>query len=40
MIEEAYETVDTFQAHDDAHMREELGDVLLQVLLNAQIAGR
>jgi tetrapyrrole methylase family protein/MazG family protein len=38
MIEEAYEAVDTFQAHDDAHMREELGDVLLQVLLHAQIA--
>ena len=30
--------MDAFQAHDDAHMREELGDVLLQVLLHAQIA--
>lgn len=38
MIEEAYEAVDTIHANDDAHMREELGDVLMQVLLHAQIA--
>ncbi|MGN0286295.1 MAG: nucleoside triphosphate pyrophosphohydrolase [Atopobiaceae bacterium] len=38
MIEEAYEAVDAIQAHDDVHLREELGDVLMQVLLHAQIA--
>lgn len=38
MIEEAYEAVDAIHAHDDAHLREELGDVLMQVLLHAQIA--
>jgi tetrapyrrole methylase family protein/MazG family protein len=38
MIEEAYEAVDTIEAGDTAHMREELGDVLLQVVLQSQIA--
>ena len=38
MIEEAYEAVDAAMAHDAEHLREELGDVLEQVLLNAQIA--
>ena len=38
MIEEAYEAVDAIEAHDPAHLREELGDVLMQVLLHAQIA--
>lgn len=38
MIEEAYEAVDAIQDHDNEHMREELGDVLMQVLLHAQIA--
>lgn len=38
MIEEAYEAVDTIQADDPAHMCEEFGDVLEQVLLHAQIA--
>ncbi len=38
MIEEAYEAVDAIEANDIAHMREELGDVLLQVLLHSQIA--
>lgn len=38
MIEEAYEAVDAIIQHDDAHLREELGDVLMQVLLHAQIA--
>lgn len=38
MIEEAYEAVDAIVAHDDTHLREELGDVLMQVLLHAQIA--
>ena len=38
MIEEAYEAVDAIQAGDTAHLREELGDVLLQVVLQSQIA--
>ena len=38
MIEEAYEAVDAIEAGDVAHMREELGDVLLQVVLLSQIA--
>ena len=38
MIEEAYEAVDAIQADDVAHLREELGDVLLQVVLHSQIA--
>ena len=38
MVEEAYEAVEAIAAGDVAHMREELGDVLEQVLLHAQIA--
>ena len=38
MVEEAYEAVDAIDARDDAHLCEELGDVLEQVLLHAQIA--
>jgi tetrapyrrole methylase family protein/MazG family protein len=38
MIEEAYEAVDTIEHNDTAGMREELGDVLLQVVLQSQIA--
>lgn len=38
MIEEAYEAVDCIEAGDVAHLREELGDVLMQVVLHAQIA--
>lgn len=38
MIEEAYEAVDCIEASDMAHLREELGDVLMQVVLHAQIA--
>ncbi|MBS5501294.1 MAG: nucleoside triphosphate pyrophosphohydrolase [Collinsella stercoris] len=38
MIEEAYEAVDCIEADDAAHLREELGDVLMQVVLHAQIA--
>ena len=37
MIEEAYEAVDAIQAGDIAHLRDELGDVLLQVVFHAQI---
>ena len=38
MIEEAYEAVDAIQADNVDHLREELGDVLLQVVLQSQIA--
>lgn len=41
LIEEAYECVEaieTFEEGDDANLIEELGDVLLQVILHAQIA--
>lgn len=38
MLEEAYEAVDAIDDNDMANLREELGDVLLQVVLHAQIA--
>jgi len=38
VIEEAYETVDALRRGDRADIAEELGDLLLQVLLQAQIA--
>ncbi len=38
MIEEAYEAVDCIERGDEQHLREELGDVLMQVMLHAQIA--
>ena len=38
MIEEAFEAVDAIEQSDVRHMREELGDVLLQVVLQSQIA--
>lgn len=38
MIEEAYEALDAIESGDVFHMREELGDVLLQVVLQSQIA--
>lgn len=38
LIEECAELIDTIDRHDLDHMREELGDVLLQVVLHAQIA--
>jgi len=38
LIEEAYETVEAIEADDDAGLREELGDLLLQVVFHARIA--
>lgn len=38
MIEEAYEAVDAIEKESRSHLREELGDVLLQVVLQSQIA--
>ncbi len=37
MIEEAYEAAETFDGNDFEKMADELGDVLLQVVLHAQI---
>jgi len=38
IIEEAYEVIETIDQKDDEKLEEELGDLLMQVLLNAQIA--
>ncbi|MEP6810815.1 MAG: nucleoside triphosphate pyrophosphohydrolase [Chthoniobacterales bacterium] len=38
LLEEAYEVADAIRSSDDANLREELGDVLLLVVMHAQIA--
>src|SRR5262245_62021372 len=38
LIEEAYEFVDAVEKRDVPNMREELGDLLLQVVFHAQMA--
>lgn len=38
LIEEAYEVDDAIRARDDAKLREELGDLLLQILFHSVIA--
>ena len=38
LLEEAYEVADAIRTNDDANLREELGDFLLQVVMHAQIA--
>ena len=38
MVEEAYEAAEAMRSGDPSHMAEELGDVLYQVVLNAQVA--
>jgi len=38
LLEEAYETAEAIEQHDDRALREELGDVLLQVVFHARIA--
>jgi len=38
LIEEAYEVLEMIEAQDDPKLKEELGDVLLQVLFHAQIS--
>ena len=38
LLEEAYEVAEAIRAHDDENLREELGDLLLQVVMHAQIA--
>ncbi len=39
LVEETYEVLAAIEANDDANLREELGDVLLHVVLHSQIAG-
>jgi len=38
LLEETYELLEAIDARDDTKMREELGDVLLQVAMHAEIA--
>jgi XTP/dITP diphosphohydrolase len=38
LLEETYEALEAIEAGDDDHLREELGDLLLQVLFHAVIA--
>ena len=38
LIDEVSELIDTIDRGDDPHMREELGDVLIQIVFHAQIA--
>ena len=38
LIEEAYEAVEAIESDDDTGLREELGDLLLQVVFHARIA--
>src|SRR5881394_1518971 len=38
LIEEVYETAEAARGQDDAHFREELGDLLLLVVMHAEIA--
>lgn len=38
LIEEAYETVDAIRSGDTEHLKEELGDLLLQVVFHSEIA--
>jgi len=38
LLEEAYETVEAIETNDLTHLREELGDLLLQVVLHARLA--
>ncbi|HEV3012357.1 MAG TPA: MazG nucleotide pyrophosphohydrolase domain-containing protein, partial [Actinomycetota bacterium] len=38
LVEEAYEVLDAIEEGDPEHLREELGDLLLQVVFHAQLA--
>ena len=39
VLEEAHEVADAIRYGDDSHLKEELGDLLLQVVLHARITG-
>ncbi len=38
LLEETYETLEAIEGDDPAHLREELGDLLLQVVFHARVA--
>ena len=38
LVEEAYETIEAIESGDRDHLREELGDLLLQVMFHSRIA--
>ncbi|HZD61130.1 MAG TPA: nucleoside triphosphate pyrophosphohydrolase [Anaerolineae bacterium] len=38
LIEEAYETIEAIDENDPKHLKEELGDLLLQIVFHSQIA--
>jgi MazG family protein len=38
LLEETYEVVDTIRRGDEAHLKEELGDLLLQVVFHSELA--
>ncbi len=38
LLEETYETLEAIESGDDSHLREELGDLLLQVVFHARVA--
>lgn len=38
LVEEAYETVEALETGDEAHVREELGDLLFQVVFHSRLA--
>ena len=38
LLEEAYEVAEAIRTNDDANLREELGDLLLQAVMHAEIA--
>ena len=38
LVEEAYETIEAIESGDRDHLREELGDLLLQVMFHARVA--
>jgi len=39
LIEECYEVIDAIERRDDDNLKEELGDLLLNVVMHAQMAG-
>jgi MazG family protein len=39
LVEETYETIDAIRSGDTSHLCEELGDLLLQVVFHAELAG-
>src|SRR5258708_38730916 len=40
LVEETYEVLDALQSGNDAQFAEEMGDLLLQIVLHSQIGGR